>query len=357
MSRCIELAKNGLGTTYPNPLVGSVIVHNDHIIGEGWHYKAGQPHAEVNAIRSVLNKCTSPSEIETNKKLLQEATIYVSLEPCSHYGKTPPCADLISKHNIKKVVIGSTDPNPQVAGRGIQKLLDAGCEVVTGVLEKDCYELNKRFFTFHNKKRPYVVLKWAEDNNGFIAPLKREQQHPVWITNEYSRQWVHKLRTQEQGILIGTKTALEDNPSLTARDWYGHSPTRLVIDRNLKIPITANIYDATTKTIVITEMSIPVENKQRQNLNLNFEIIAFKDQLASQICEIAYKHNLQSFIVEGGAHTLQTFINEKLWDEAFVFKGTTSFKKGIKAPDFKETTLNIKQIQTDVLMHYKNRTV
>ena len=195
MSRCIQLAKNGLGTTYPNPLVGSVVVHNNKIIGEGWHYKAGQPHAEVNAVKSI-----------ENLKLLKEATIYVSLEPCSHYGKTPPCADLIIESGIKKVVVGSLDPNPKVAGRGIKRLMEAGCGVIVGILEDECNELNKRFFTFHQKKRPFIFLKWAQTADGFIAPKSetRSETKPIWITNEFSRQMVHKMRAQEQAILAGT---------------------------------------------------------------------------------------------------------------------------------------------------------
>ncbi len=193
MMRCIELAKNGLGYTYPNPLVGSVIVYKDRIIGEGWHFQAGKPHAEVNAIQSVKDK-----------SLLKQATIYVSLEPCSHFGKTPPCADLIITTGIKNVVVGSLDPNPKVSGRGIKKLEEAGCSVTTGVLEKECDTLNKRFFTFHKQKRPYIILKWAQTKNGFIAPLTRDKQAPVWISTIGSRQLVHKWRAEEQAILVGT---------------------------------------------------------------------------------------------------------------------------------------------------------
>src|SRR5690554_546144 len=238
MSRCIQLAKNGLGATYPNPLVGSVIVHKDRIIGEGWHQMAGQPHAEVNALKSVADQ-----------ELLKEATIYVNLEPCSHYGKTPPCSDLIIIKGIKRVVIGSSDPNPEVAGRGIKKLRDADCEVILGVRKEECDDLNKRFFTFHNKKRPYIFLKWAQTPDGFIAPEKktRTTTNPVWITNEYSRQLVHKMRSEEMAILVGTNTVMEDNPSLTVREWAGKNPIRVVIDRTLKLPPNAAVFDGSAK--------------------------------------------------------------------------------------------------------------
>jgi len=206
INRCLELAKNGLGKTYPNPLVGSVIVYKDQIIGEGWHQKAGSAHAEVNAINSVVEK-----------SLLKKTTIYVSLEPCSHFGKTPPCSDLIIARDIKKVVIGAVDPFAEVAGRGIKKLMEAGCKVQVGILEKQCQELNKRFFTFHQKQRPYIILKWAQTANGYIAPKFQEKREPVWISNQYSKQLVHKWRSEEQAILVGTSTAIADNPKLNTR--------------------------------------------------------------------------------------------------------------------------------------------
>ena len=211
IKRCIEIAKNGLGLTAPNPMVGSVIVHNNKIIGEGYTSAYGGNHAEVNAINSVKHK-----------ELLKDATLYVSLEPCSHFGKTPPCSDLIVKHQIPNVVIGCMDDNVQVAGKGIAKLKAAGCNVTVGVLETKCKQHHKRFFTFHNKKRPYIILKWAETADGFIAPKTKNEKKPVWITNTYSRQVVHKWRAEEQAILVGTNTVLEDNPSLTVRDWTGN---------------------------------------------------------------------------------------------------------------------------------------
>ncbi|MFI8378122.1 bifunctional diaminohydroxyphosphoribosylaminopyrimidine deaminase/5-amino-6-(5-phosphoribosylamino)uracil reductase RibD [Leeuwenhoekiella sp. NPDC079379] len=317
MVRCVQLAKNGLGTTYPNPMVGSVIVHNNKIIGEGWHKKSGEPHAEVNAINSVINK-----------ELLAESTIYVSLEPCSHYGKTPPCSDLIIAKGIKKVIIGTVDPFNEVSGRGIKKLLEAGCEVQVGVLENLCQDLNKRFFTFHNKKRPYIILKWAESADGFIAPdsSKRDKKKPFWITNSASKQLVHKWRSEEQSILVGSTTAKTDNPSLTTREWYGNSPTRIVIDKNLSINKDNYLYDASVTTLIITEA------ESTHSKNLKYYEADFNSDLPMQICDILHTEGLQSVIIEGGAQTLQHFIDAGLWDEARVFKGAVYFKSGIKSP-------------------------
>lgn len=339
MLRCIQLAKNGLGTTYPNPLVGSVIVHENKIIGEGWHYKTGHPHAEVNAINSV-----------ENKQLLKKATIYVSLEPCSHFGKTPPCADLIVASGIKKVVVGSLDPNPKVSGRGIKKLMEAGCKVNIGVLDNQTDNLNKRFFTFHQKKRPYIFLKWAETADGFISPKNetRKETKPVWITNEFSRQLAHKMRAEEQVILVGTNTVLQDNPSLTVRHWAGTNPVRIVIDRKLKIPKDFSVFDTYSRTIIF--------NEKEQNTigNLDFEKISFSEKIPEQICDALYRRNIQSVIIEGGAKTLQSFINTNLWDEAFVFKGSISFGEGIKAPNFKGVFISEEIIKGDTLQIFKN---
>ncbi len=341
MLRCTQLAKNGLGTTYPNPLVGSVIVHNDRIIGEGWHYKAGQPHAEVNAIANV-----------SEANLLKGATIYVSLEPCSHFGKTPPCANLIIECGIKKVVVGSLDPNPKVAGRGIKKLMEAGCEVIVGILENECDELNKRFFTFHQKKRPYIFLKWAETVDGFISPKNesRNETKPIWITNEFSRQLVHKMRADEQAILVGTNTVLQDNPSLTVREWAGENPVRIVIDRSLKLSQDFSVFDGTAKTIVFNEK----ETKISENLDL--EKIDFLKEIPQQICQALFKREIQSVIIEGGAKTSQSFIDANLWDEAFVFMGTANFSEGTKAPTFKGIMVSEEKIKEDTFRTYKNTT-
>jgi len=314
--RCIELAKNGLGTTYPNPMVGSVIVCDGKIIGEGWHKKSGEPHAEVNAVNCVKDK-----------SLLKKSTIYVSLEPCSHFGKTPPCCDLIIENKIPNVVIGTVDPNIKVAGNGIKKLMEAGINVTVGVLENECNELNKRFFTFHEKKRPYIILKWAESQDGFIAPLTKQEQKPVWITNEFSRQLVHKWRSEEQAILVGTQTVIDDNPKLDTRDWTGKNPVRIVLDQNNRIPKDSHIFNNQAKTIVFSKSSASI-NKE----NANFEGIDFGQNMAQQILQILHEHQIQSVIIEGGRQTLQTFIDENLWDEARIFVGNNSFEKGTKGP-------------------------
>lgn len=338
MHRCIQLAKNGLGLTYPNPLVGSVIVLDDKIIGEGWHQKAGKAHAEVNAVHSVKNK-----------ELLRKATIYINLEPCSHYGKTPPCSNFIIESGIKNVVIGNLDPNPKVAGKGIKKLKEAGCMVRTGVLKNECAELNKRFFTFYKKKRPYIILKWAQTLDGFIAPnpTDRNEQKPVWITNSYSRQFVHKLRAKEMSILVGTTTVLQDNPTLTTRDWAGENPVRLVIDRELKLPHHFSVFNQSAPTIVFTEREKDTVGKT------TYEKIDFTN-LPSEICRILYKHSLQSVIIEGGSQTIQSFIDENLWDDAYVFIGKKIFHKGISAPHVKGVLLGEKHIVNDELFIYRN---
>ncbi len=316
IKRCIQLAKNGQGNTYPNPMVGSVIVHEGKIIGEGWHRKAGEPHAEVHAVQSVKDK-----------SLLKKATIYVSLEPCSHFGKTPPCCDLIIQSGIPNVVIGTVDPNIKVAGNGIKKLIEAGVHVKVGVLEEECYELNNRFFTFHNKKRPYIILKWAESQDGYIAPLHKKENKPVWITNQYSRQLVHKWRSEEQSILVGTQTAIDDSPRLDVRDWTGKNPIRIVIDANRRIPKNNQLFDNQVKTIVICKQIDEINSE-----NCIFESLDFQGNIPEQTAEILYKHNIQSVIIEGGSRTLQTFIDAKLWDEARIFKGNSFMKEGIKAP-------------------------
>lgn len=339
IKRCIQLAQNGLGTTYPNPMVGSVIVHEKKIIGEGWHRFAGEPHAEVLAIRSVKDE-----------SLLKASTIYVSLEPCSHYGKTPPCSDLIIAKGIKKVIIGSVDPFAEVSGRGIKKLLDAGCQVQVGILEKECQWLNRRFFTFHQKKRPYIVLKWAQSQDAFIAPENQENREPVWITNPHSNQLVHKWRSEEQGIMVGTQTAVADNPKLNTRLWDGPNPVRIVLDRSLRIPKGSALFDESIKTIVFTEGN----EKPPSSRNLIFESINFSEKLPEQICEVLHRHEIQSVIIEGGAKTLQTFIEAELWDEARIFTGGIKLRKGVKAPDFSGNLISETAIKNDNLKIYIN---
>lgn len=341
IDRCIQLAKNGIGRTYPNPMVGSVIVHDNKIIGEGWHRKAGEPHAEVNAINSVKNK-----------GLLKASTIYVSLEPCSHYGKTPPCSNLIIDSGIKKVIIGTVDPFSEVAGKGIKKLFEAGCKVRVGIREEECRELNERFFTFHTKKRPYIILKWAESGDRFLSPTlqKKENRKPVWITNRYSKQLVHKWRAEEQAILVGTNTAVADNPKLNTRLWTGPNPTRLILDKILRIPKDSFLLDGTLKTIVFTEEKQP----ERTSENVIFESFYFGEDLPQQICKILYKHEIQSLIVEGGRQTLQSFIDSGLWDEARVFQGHIQFRDGTKAPEFSGRVVSDEKIASDNLKIYKH---
>ncbi|MCV2483838.1 bifunctional diaminohydroxyphosphoribosylaminopyrimidine deaminase/5-amino-6-(5-phosphoribosylamino)uracil reductase RibD [Flavobacterium sp. SH_e] len=339
IKRCIELAQNGLGTTYPNPMVGSVIVYDGQIIGEGWHKKAGEPHAEVNAINSVKDK-----------SLLKKATIYVSLEPCSHFGKTPPCCDLIIANKIPNVVVGTVDPNEKVAGKGILKLIEAGANVTVGVLEDECNELNKRFFTFHQKRRPYIILKWAESQDGFLAPEKEidQDRKPIWITNKYSRQLVHKWRTEEQAILVGTQTVVVDNPKLNARDWNGNNPVRVVIDQNNRIDENSFIFDDSVKTLIFSKDSKPSKE------NTQFEVIDFSKNIISQILDVLYQNQIQSIIIEGGRQTLQSFIDEKLWDEARIFVGKTNFLNGTKAPIITRKNTTKTNILSDELIQIRN---
>ncbi|PWI29137.1 bifunctional diaminohydroxyphosphoribosylaminopyrimidine deaminase/5-amino-6-(5-phosphoribosylamino)uracil reductase RibD [Flavobacteriaceae bacterium LYZ1037] len=326
IKRCIEIAKNGLGTTAPNPMVGCVIVHNNKIIGESYTSPYGGNHAEVNAIESV-----------TNKSILSEATLYVTLEPCSHFGKTPPCSDLIINNHIPHVVIGTIDTHSKVAGKGIEKLKAAGCKVTVGVLEDACKEHHKRFFTFHDKKRPYIILKWAETQDGFIAPKSKINQQPVWITNKLSRQLVHKWRSEEQAILVGTNTVIEDNPSLTVRDWTGKNPIRIVLDKTNKLSKDYQIFNNDAETIVVT------------NNEINYT-----SHVALQICKLLHYKDIQSVIIEGGSQTLQTFIDENLWDEARVFIGNTTFTHGIKAPNFKKKQNQESSILEDSLIFFIN---
>ncbi|SNR15745.1 bifunctional diaminohydroxyphosphoribosylaminopyrimidine deaminase/5-amino-6-(5-phosphoribosylamino)uracil reductase RibD [Tenacibaculum jejuense] len=337
MARCLELGKNGIGTSRPNPSVGAVIVHHDKIIGEGFTDPYGGPHAEVNAVNSVKDE-----------SLLKEATIYVTLEPCSHHGKTPPCADLIIRKQIPNVVIGTVDTNSLVFGEGIKRLEKAGCNVKVGVLEDECKQHHKRFFTVQNKQRPYIILKWAETNNGFIAPESKEKQEPVWISNAYAKQLVHKWRSEEHAILVGTNTVVADNPKLNVRHWTGNNPTRIVLDKSLRIPNNLSVLDRSILTIVLTE------KEQDSKENITFERIDFSKELASQICDVLSKYKIQSVIIEGGTQTLQSFINENLWDEARVFVGEISFTKGVKAPVLKQSVTKEEKIKNNTLRYFFN---
>ena len=338
IQRCLQIAKNGIGSTSPNPSVGAIIVLNNKIIGEGFTSAYGGHHAEVNAIHAVANKA-----------LLKQATLYVTLEPCAHFGKTPPCADLIIKHQLKNVVIGCVDTNEQVAGKGIKRLEDAGVNVIVGVLEDACKEHHKRFFTVQNKKRPYILLKWAETKDGFIAPETKTAQKPVWISNAFSQQLVHQLRSEEHAILVGTNTVIADNPKLNVRSWTGDSPIRIVLDQNLRIPSEANVYDGSVKTIVITA---PKRKSQKHKEDIVFEPIDFSKNVAEQICEVLQKHQIMSVIIEGGTQTLQTFIDANLWDEAKVFVGDTNLEKGVSAPVLSAKKTTETSIKNDLLITY-----
>ncbi len=312
--RCIELASNGLCNAAPNPMVGAVIVHNGKIIGEGYHARCGEGHAEVNAIRSVKDE-----------SLLKDSTIYVSLEPCSHYGKTPPCADLIISKGIPRVVVGCIDPFSQVSGRGIQKLRNAGIDVTVGVLEDECKNLIRRFVTFNTQKRPYITLKWAESADGFID-ANREEGSPVVLSTPITSMYVHKQRAEHKAILVGRRTALLDNPSLTTRNWYGANPLRLVTDRNLTLPSDLKLFDHSTPTIVFT-----AEKKENEE-NLEYITIDFSADILPQILTVLYERKIQSLIVEGGTTLLQSFIDSGLWDEMFVEHSARVLGEGVKSP-------------------------
>lgn len=342
----MQIAKNGIGATRPNPSVGAVVVWDGRIIGEGFTSNYGGPHAEVNAIASVKDKA-----------LLKEATIYVTLEPCAHVGKTPACADLIVKSQLKNIVIGCVDPNSLVAGKGIEHLEESGCNVTVGVLEKECLAHHKRFFTVQNKKRPYILLKWAETQDGFISPdlsaLSKKVKAPIWISNTYSQQLVHKWRSEEQAILVGTTTVIADNPKLNVRSWAGNHPTRVVLDCSLRIPETAQVFDGSVSTIVLTA-SAESESRKKRVKKVIFEQIDFSKNVAEQVCEVLCKHNVQSVLVEGGTQTLQTFIDADLWDEARVFTGAIAFGSGVKSPRFTGDLKMTKSIQKDVLKIYVN---
>ncbi len=314
MHRCLELALSGSGNVAPNPMVGSVLVYNDRIIGEGYHQQYGKAHAEVNCIASVA---------EADRESISKSTMYVSLEPCAHYGKTPPCADLIIQHKIPHVVVGCRDPFEQVNGKGIEKLQAAGIKVEMSELEKECIDLNKRFFTFHAKQRPYIILKWAQTADGFIGaspktPLQRRgafadtDNRRLLISNEYSNRLVHKWRSEEAGILIGTNTALLDDPELNVRHWPGRSPVRLVVDMDMRLPSHLKIFNKEIPTVIFNS-KIEKEENGLQLYRLN------KDKnITRQLVKALYKLNIQSVLVEGGAKMLQSFIDEKLWDEARV---------------------------------------
>ncbi|HIP36614.1 MAG TPA: bifunctional diaminohydroxyphosphoribosylaminopyrimidine deaminase/5-amino-6-(5-phosphoribosylamino)uracil reductase RibD [Crocinitomix sp.] len=317
MRRAISLAKLGKGDVSPNPMVGCVIVHNDTIIGEGYHQKYGEAHAEVNAINSVKNK-----------KLLKKSTIYVNLEPCAHFGKTPPCSNLIIDSKISRVVIGCVDSYAEVAGKGIKRMQQAGIEVSVGVLETESLWLNRRFFTFHQKQRPYIVLKWAQSTNGFIDinRLKHKEKGVFWITQPETKVLVHKWRAIEAGILVGRKTVENDNPSLTCREYYGQQPTRIVIDKELTV-------DYSQKKIVNNVSNTIIVNQKKSEIIENIEYLKVDNFSLPSILHQLYLKDIQSVIVEGGKTTLQFFIDNNLWDEARVLTGINQILNGVKAPE------------------------
>ncbi|MFZ4581110.1 MAG: bifunctional diaminohydroxyphosphoribosylaminopyrimidine deaminase/5-amino-6-(5-phosphoribosylamino)uracil reductase RibD [Paludibacter sp.] len=316
MQRCLQLAAIGGGDVSPNPMVGAVLVVDNNIIGEGYHKKYGQPHAEPNAIKSVQNE-----------ELLKLATLYVNLEPCSHYGNTPPCAELIVSCGIPRVVIGTLDPNPKVSGRGVEIMRKAGIEVIVGVFEDKCYELNKRFFTLQTLKRPYILLKWAQTLDGFMDTIRESsEQLPLQISNEITRQFTHKIRSENQAIMVSTNTVVLDNPSLTVRYWSGKNPIRIALDRQGRIPASSNLLDGQIPTFIFTEQ------EKKNSKNLSFIKVLFDDNclqnILAKLCEI----QIHSVLVEGGAKLLRSFIASGLWDEAQIEISELKIKNGIEAP-------------------------
>ena len=335
MHRCIELAKLGAGSVAPNPMVGAVLVYNNRIIGEGYHMQYGKAHAEVNCINAVL---------EADKELVPKSVMYVSLEPCAHFGKTPPCADLIIAKKIPRVVIGCRDPFKEVDGKGIEKLLAAGIEVIQPVMEKACKALNKRFFTFHTQHRPYIILKWAQTVNGIIG---NDDHSRLLISNTFTNRLVHKWRSEEAAILVGTNTALFDNPSLTTRLWKGNNPVRLVLDMDLRLPSSLQLLDGSVRTIVFNSL------KHEENKNLFYYQVTKEVSIVHQVCNALYQLDIQSVMVEGGTRLLQSFIDENMFDEARIVTNTQT-TSGIPAPvtgnmDLQDTL----QLQSDTIRFYK----
>ena len=326
MKRCIDLAKHATGNTYPNPLVGAVIVHHGRIIGEGYHRKCGEAHAEVNAVDAVADK-----------HLLKEATMYVNLEPCSHYGKTPPCSEYIVKMGIPRVVIGTRDTSGKVSGKGVEILEKGGCQVEEGVLESECRELNKRFFTLQEEHRPYIILKWAQTVDGFIDKMRKPDDpiQPNWITNAVSKRVVHKWRAEEDAILIGSVTTLQDNPQLTVREWHGKNPLRLVLDKHFDIDESYIMVSDPYELVVFVDQSVPdpafSEDKARRTTIVQLD---FSKNLIKQVLDYLNRHEISSLIVEGGAYTLNHFISLGYYDEVRMFIGDKFFYDGVKAPSF-----------------------
>lgn len=342
MKRCLDLASLGAGKVSPNPMVGSVIVHDNRIIGEGWHQQYGQSHAEANAIDQVFEKYGDRAG-----ELLRDSTIYVSLEPCAHQGKTPPCANLIISHQIPKVVVACRDPFEAVNGKGIERLREAGIVVVEGVLEKEALHFNRRFFTRVKKQRPYIILKWAETADGYFAPDRPGQK---WISGKQAQLLVHKWRSEEDAILVGKNTALIDNPQLNTRLWPGKSPKRIVLDRNLELPEHLNVFDQGEETIILNEKTSDIKG------NLKFIALeSFDFYLAESIAYQLYLFDIQSVIIEGGRQTLDLFIQAGLWDEARIFRSDIEWKVGLRAPEFRHSANEETRLGNDTLsIYYKS---
>lgn len=340
MQRCIELAQNGLCNVSPNPMVGAVIVCDGQIIGEGYHIRCGHAHAEVNAIHSVKDE-----------SLLKRSTIYVSLEPCSHYGKTPPCADLIIEKQIPRIVIGCQDPFSKVAGQGIQKLRNAGREVTVGILENECRHLIRKFIVFNTLHRPYITLKWAESADGFMD-INRTDGQPVILSTPHTALLVHKKRSESDAIMVGTHTAQLDNPSLTVRNWYGKNPVRVVLDRNLSLPSDLHLFDGSVPTLVFTSQKHPEQK------NIEYIVLDYEKELLPQIMSALYHRGLQSILVEGGAQLLQSFIDNNLWDEAFIEEAKVTLDSGVKAPEIRnKISYSDKKHFGVKIKHYTNKNV
>jgi diaminohydroxyphosphoribosylaminopyrimidine deaminase/5-amino-6-(5-phosphoribosylamino)uracil reductase len=338
MRRCIELAKLGAGYVAPNPMVGAVLVHDSKIIGEGYHQKYGEGHAEVNCLRSVK---------EEDRHKIPNSVLYVSLEPCAHIGKTPPCADLVIANKIPEVIIGSLDPFSEVNGKGVEKLKAAGIKVTVEVLANECKELNKRFFTFHRQHRPYIILKWAETANKKISSGTDER---LFISNENTNRLVHKWRSEEAAILVGTNTALHDDPELTNRNWYGPSPIRLVIDMDLKLPATLRLFNDKQRTVIFNKI------RHQESDKLFYYQVTDDVSLVHQIINALHRMKIQSVLVEGGARLLQSFIDERMWDEIRVIKNEElRINNGLNAPEMSMAELKEEsRVLNDSIKIYTN---
>tara|TARA_B100000795_G_scaffold68004_1_gene46991 strand:+ start:14339 stop:15367 length:1029 start_codon:yes stop_codon:yes gene_type:complete len=334
INKCLELALLGINDVAPNPMVGCVIVVNGKIIGQGYHKMHGEEHAEVNAINNIKDK-----------EKLSKATLYVNLEPCCHFGKTPPCSELIVKYNIPHVVIGCIDDFSLVAGKGIKYLQKNKIKVEIGILEKKCKEFNKRFFTFHNKKRPYIILKWAKSKDNYIAPLN--QVKPFWMTCNDSKKLVHKWRANESSILVGTNTVIKDNPSLTVRGTVGKNPIRVIIDKKLILNKNLKCFDKHAKTLIFNE----IKNEQINNLTY---IKIISDNLIFEILNYLYKYEVLSIIVEGGEYTINEFLNKNIWDEARVFTSPLILNKGVKSPEIFFKNPKKETVNEDTLEFFLN---